>query len=85
LTGVDEDAQQAQVLCGMYLNSIPQLPGVGPDWIGFLTGSTTFAQLDGQIRSNLSSGGHADYYPTYDVVNDDSLTVNATNQGSPGG
>lgn len=78
LTGQPESDQQAQVIAAMFKDSIPQLPGVGPDWLGFLTGGGTvsFPELDGQVRAHLGLGGHSDYFPDYNIVND-ALTVSA--------
>jgi hypothetical protein len=83
LTGTAEEEQQAQVLCQLTLNMIPQLPGIGNDWIGFLTGSIAFLQLDMEIRQTLANGGHEDYYPDYSIVND-ALTVQAMKQAALG-
>ena len=83
ITGSVEDAQQAQVACIQVLNSIPQLPGVGVDWPGFLAGTNGIGQLDAQIRANLAAGGHSNFYPTYNIApssNGDTLTVTATEQ-----
>ena len=83
ITGQAEEMQQAQVLAQLVLNMIPQLPGVGSDWIGFIGGTLAFPVLDAQIRNTLANGGHSDYYPDYNVVND-ALTVNAVKQEAIG-
>ena len=83
ITGQAEEEQQAQVLSQLVLNMIPQLPGVGSDWIGFIGGTLPFIVLDAQVRNTLANGGHSDYYPDYNVVND-ALTVNAVKQEAIG-
>jgi hypothetical protein len=83
ITGDQENAQQAQVLCIQVINSIPQLPGIGVDWMGFLAGTKGIGQLDASIRANLAAGGHSDYSPNYDIQpsgNGDRLTVTAVQQ-----
>lgn len=83
LTGQAESDQQAQVICAMFTDAVPQLPGVGPDWVGYLTGGGTvsFPELVGDVRKHLELGGHGDYFPNYDLVND-GLTVSATREVS---
>lgn len=82
LSGSAETAQQAQVLCETFLNSIPQVPGAGNDWVGFLSENVPFGQLDAQIRATLADGGHSDFYPNYDIQND-ALIVTPTQQEVP--
>ena len=81
VTGAVEDAQQAQMLAFLILDGVPQLPGKGSDWLGFMTNNLPFGQLDAQIRKAMEDGGHGDYSPDYDIVNDQ-LTVHAVKQGA---
>ncbi len=85
ITGAVEDAQQAQVLVALILNGIPQLPGKGNDWLGFMDSNLPFGQalgqLDAQIRKSLADGGHSDFFPDYDIVND-TIVANAVKQGA---
>jgi hypothetical protein len=69
ITGDEEDLQAAEVAAALILDSIPQLPGVGVDWVGFTGGTTSFATIDAQIRQMLNDAGQEDFYPTYDIVN----------------
>ena len=85
LTGKAESNQQAQVLCQLILGAIPQVPDAGNDWPTFLTGpAPQLGQIDADIRATLNRGGHPDYAPDYDVVNDQ-VTVNAVLQQGMGG
>ena len=85
ITGKAENDQQAQVLCQLVLGAIPQVPAAGNDWPTFLTGpSPQLGQIDADIRATLKQGGHSDYAPDYDVINDQ-LTVNAVLQQGLGG
>ena len=70
ITGGEEAQQQADVAAYLIKDSIPQLPGIGVDWLGFLGGATAFGDIDTQIRDMLGKAGHGDFYPEYNIVND---------------
>jgi hypothetical protein len=84
ITGSEEDAQQAQVLCTQVIGTIPQLPTSGVDWSSFLFGrNPQLGALDASIRKNLSAGGHSNFTPDYNAQpgpNGDQLTVTAKQQ-----
>lgn len=80
ITGLQEEAQNAAVAAVLFLGSIPQLPDTGVDHLGFLTSTTTFGQLDSQIRIALRNAGRSDYLPDYDIVNNQ-LVVKALKGG----
>ena len=65
--GVRQDEQQAAVSAFVNLNSIPQLPGIGVDWLGALTGNTTFGQIDSQISTATVSYTHLTLPTIYSV------------------
>ncbi len=69
ISGVEEAAQEADVACGLLLDGVPQLPGVGVDHLGFLGGTVNIGQLESQIRALLTAVGRADYAPLFDIQN----------------
>jgi hypothetical protein len=69
ITGDEETLQAAQLSAYLNLNSTPQLPGQGTDWIGFFTGGTSFGEVDSQIRNNINNSIATGYYPEYELIN----------------
>lgn len=71
----DEENVQGATLAGfLIVGTIPQLQEAGVPWTDFLTGKITFGVLDFYIRDSLIAAGKEDYYPQYDIV-DDQLTM----------
>lgn len=70
ITGQKEDVQIATLAGLLQLGSIPQLPEAGVNWAGFLTGSVSFGELDGEIRDALIKAGKEDYMPVYSISGD---------------
>ena len=66
--GDRQNQQQAAVSAFIVLNGIPQLPGLGVDWLGALTGNTTFGQIDSQINQSISNCG-LNYVQKYSILN----------------
>jgi len=55
INGVEEQSQQATVICYTQKNLIPQLPGVGINWAGLLLNNETLAAIDSQIVTSLQN------------------------------
>jgi hypothetical protein len=68
ISGVRQDEQQAAVAAFTVLNGIPQLTGIGVDWLGALTGNTSFGTVDSQITQGILACG-VNYGPSYSLVN----------------
>lgn len=62
----EEESQQATVLAYTQLNLIPQLPKVGVNWTGLLSGGESMLSIDTQIVMAISSAG-LKYKPVYKV------------------
>lgn len=75
ISGNKEEVQVATLAGLLQKGSIPQLPDMGVNWAGFLTGSVSFGELDGEIRESLKASGREDYMPVYSI-NDDKLILN---------
>ena len=75
LSQEEENVQIATLAGYLQKGSIPQLPNVGVNWSGFLTGSLNFGELDGEIREALKQTGKEDYMPVYSI-NNDNLVLN---------
>ncbi len=82
ISGAAEDAQEAEVACGLILGGVPQLDGVGVDHLGFLGGSVNIGQLESQIRAMLAAVGRTDYSPLFDIAPNGQLVVIPTKVGS---
>ena len=74
ITDDTENVQSATLAGFLIVGTIPQLQDAGVPWTDFLTGKITFGVLDFYIRDSLIAAGKEDYYPQYDVV-DDQLTM----------
>lgn len=78
LSGKEERLQTATLAGFIELGTILQLPAVGVNWLGFLTGSVTFGELDTGIRQSIQDAGVGEFSPDYDLVNDTLvMTINA--------
>lgn len=74
ITDDSEEVQNATLAGFLIVGTIPQLPEAGVPWTDFLTGKISFGVLDFYIRDSLSAAGKDNYYPQYDVE-DDQLTM----------
>lgn len=71
----DQENLQAAILAGFLITgTVPQLPEAGVPWTDFLTGKITFGVLDFYVRDSLANVERNDYYPQYDIE-DDQLTM----------
>lgn len=75
ISGKKENVQIATLAGFLQKGSIPQLPDMGVNWAGFLSGAVSFGELDGEIREALKQAGKEDYMPVYSI-NDDKLILN---------
>ena len=70
----EEDLQCATIAGFLIVGTVPQLPEAGVPWTDFLTGKITFGVLDFYIRESLLNVGKDNFYPEYDVE-EDQLTM----------
>lgn len=78
ISGNEEKIQTATLAGFLELGTIPQIPAVGVNWQGFLTGSITFGELDTEIRKSIQDAGVEQFSPDYDLDNDNLImTINA--------
>lgn len=73
ITGDEENLQNAQFSAFILKNSIPQLAdnNHGVDWLGFLSGSVKFGEIDAQIRDSIKFVDLAEsYFPSYSIENE---------------
>lgn len=67
----DKEEMQAATIAGfLIMGTVPQLPEAGVPWTEYLTGKITFGVLDFYVRESLSNVGRDDFYPQYDIEND---------------
>ncbi len=74
LTGDNENAQAANMAAFLQRGTIPQLPDEGVQWVEYFMGEVTFGDIDNQIKNNLMKLDLVDYFPQYEIVNDQLLT-----------
>ena len=74
ITDDKEDLQCATIAGFLITGTVPQLPEAGVPWTDFLTGKITFGVLDFYVRDSLMAAGKDEYYPQYDIE-DDQLTM----------
>lgn len=79
LTDDKEDIQGAILACFIEKNTVPELPDVGVEWTGYLTGAISFGELDSQIRQSLSNAEKDEFRPEYQLE-DDRLTLTVTKE-----
>ena len=73
---IREQEQQAACAAFTNLNAIPQLPGIGVDWTGAMTGNTTFGTIDSQINTAIANC-NLNYGPVYGAKNGNlTVTIN---------
>lgn len=74
ITDAQEDLQSATLAGFLIIGTVPQLPEAGVPWTDFLTGKISFGVLDFYVRESLANVERQDYYPQYDIE-DDQLTM----------
>ncbi len=74
ITDETEEVQNATLAGFLIVGTVPQLPDAGVPWTDFLTGKITFGVLDFYVRDSLMAAGKDEYYPQYDIE-DDQLTM----------
>ena len=70
----EEDLQCATIAGFLIVGTVPQLPEAGVQWTDFLTGKITFGVLDFYVRESLLNVGKDNFYPEYDIE-EDQLTM----------
>jgi len=71
----DEEELQCATLAGFLITgTVPQLPEAGVPWTDFLTNKISFGVLDFYVRESLLNVGKDNFYPEYDIE-DDQLTM----------
>lgn len=74
ITDDKEDLQCATLAGFLITGTVPQLPEAGVPWTDFLTGKITFGVLDFYVRDSLLNVGKDNFYPEYDIE-EDQLTM----------
>lgn len=74
ITDDEEDLQCATIAGFLIVGTVPQLPQAGVPWTDFLTGKITFGVLDFYVRESLLNVGKDNFYPEYDIE-EDQLTM----------
>ena len=71
----DEEDLQCAILAGFLITgTVPQLTDAGVPWTDFLTNKISFGVLDFYVRESLLNVGKDNYYPEYDIA-EDQLTM----------
>ena len=71
----DKEELQCATLAGFLITgTVPQLPEAGVPWTDFLTNKITFGVLDCYVRDSLMNVQKDDFYPEYDIT-EDQLTM----------
>jgi hypothetical protein len=70
----EEDLQCATIAGFLIVGTVPQLPEAGVPWTDFITGKITFGVLDFYVRESLLNVGKDNFYPEYDIE-EDQLTM----------
>lgn len=71
----DKEELQCATLAGFLITgTVPQLPEAGVPWTEFLTNKITFGVLDFYVRDSLMNVQKDDFYPEYDIT-EDQLTM----------
>jgi hypothetical protein len=69
-----EDLQCATLAGFLVKGTVPQLAEAGVPWTDFLTGKIDFGVLDYYVRQSILNVGEDNYYPEYDI-DEDQLTM----------
>jgi len=75
ITDETENLQSAILAGFLIVGTVPQLQEAGVPWTDFLTNKISFGVLDFYVRDSLANVERQDYYPQYDIENDQ-LTMN---------
>ena len=70
ISGDEEELQTATLAGFIEKGSIPLLPSSGVSWSQYLTGEITFGELDAEVRDSISEAGKDNFYPDYEIEND---------------
>lgn len=70
ISGTEEDQQTATLAGFLIRGTIPQIPEAGVPWTEFLSKALTFGELDYYIRESIRKSGKTNYFPQYDIVDD---------------
>ena len=71
----DKEELQCATLAGFLITgTVPQLPEAGVPWTDFLSNKITFGVLDFYVRDSLMNVQKDDFYPEYDIT-EDQLTM----------
>jgi hypothetical protein len=71
----EQEDMQCAVIAGFLIRgTVEQLPEAGVPWTEYLTGQITFGILDFYVRESLKNVQKDNYYPKYDIE-DDQLTM----------
>lgn len=71
----EQEDMQCAVIAGFLIRgTVEQLPEAGVPWTEYLTGSITFGILDFYVRESLKNVQKDNYYPQYDIE-EDQLTM----------
>lgn len=65
-----EDMQCAVLASFLIKGTVPQLEDAGVPWTDYLTGKISFGILDFYVRESLQNVDKTNYYPEYDIQND---------------
>jgi len=69
-----EDLQCATLAGFLIVGTVPLLPKAGVPWTDFLSNKISFGVLDFYVRESLSNVEKDDFYPQYDIE-EDQLTM----------
>lgn len=70
ITDDKEDLQGAILASFIEKGTVPELPDVGIEWTGYLTGKISFGELDAQIRQSLGNAEKDEFRPVYQLENE---------------
>ena len=69
-----EDLQSATLAGFLIVGTVPLLPDAGVPWTDFLSGKISFGVLDFYVRESLKNVEKNNFYPQYDIE-EDQLTM----------
>lgn len=81
ITDEEEDLQCATLAGFLIKGTVPQLADAGVPWTDFLTGKIEFGVLDYYVRQSILNVGEDNYYPEYDI-DEDQLTMSVGRLGT---
>lgn len=65
-----DELQSAVIASFLIKGTVPQIPDAGVPWTDFITEKISFGVLDFYIRDSIAAAGLYNYYPQYDIQND---------------